>query len=335
MVIPSRGFSRVQRLRSGGVELEVLPAVPPPPELAGATWLPASRVTLTETWADGRAEFALGVPRTRTLAIEAEGLLETQLPELALGAATGVRQYPDQPELERELGSDGLTVRRTERYAVIAQSLGEVAVPAVELPWWNVREERWEVARIEARTIPVVPGTEPAVESPVAVAEPASAAAPSSAGANYWPLIAAALGGAWLATILLWLRARNGSVLPRIDGAAPRETKRTRAETPSSRRILKQLRAACTADDAQRAQRLLLEWAKLQFAPAPPHSLGVLRERLAEPLAGEVGALEAHLYGPAANPWTGTRLAALLADLDTVARPPGNDGKDPLVPLYR
>lgn len=335
MVIPSRGFSRVQRLRSGSIDLEVLPAVPPPPELAGATWLPASRVTLAETWADGRAEFALGVPRTRTLTVEAEGLLETQLPELAFGAADGVRQYPDQPELEREVASDGLTVRRIERYAVIAQSVGDIAIPAVELPWWNVRDERWEVARIESRTIPVVPGTEPDIESPPPTAEPANAAATPATDANYWPLIAATLGAAWLATILLWLRARNGSVLPRIDGAASRTAKRARAESPSSRRILKQLRAACVVGDAPRAQQLLLEWAKLQFASAPPHSLGALRERLAEPLASEVGALEAHLYGPGGTAWAGTGLAALLAGLDTVVRVPGKDGKDPLVPLYR
>ena len=48
MVIPDRGFSRVQRFRSDVLELTVQPAVAPPAALAGAAWLPAQRVTLTE-----------------------------------------------------------------------------------------------------------------------------------------------------------------------------------------------------------------------------------------------------------------------------------------------
>ena len=38
----------------------------------------------------------------------------------------------------------------TERFAVIAQQPGPVEFPPVELPWWNVDEERWEIARIES-----------------------------------------------------------------------------------------------------------------------------------------------------------------------------------------
>ena len=143
MVIPNRGFSRVQRLRSDPVDIDVLPAVPPPPEYAGAAWLPTTHLELTETWADRADEFSLGVPRTRTLKIEADGLLETQLPELELGNAKGIRQYPDQPELDREVTESGLKATRTERYAVIAQDVGVATIPAAVLPWWNVDTESW------------------------------------------------------------------------------------------------------------------------------------------------------------------------------------------------
>jgi hypothetical protein len=335
MVIPSRGFSRVQRLRSEPVALEVLPAVPPPPELAGAAWLPATQLRLTETWADGRAQFSLGVPRTRTLTIEGEGLLKTQLPELRFGPATGIRQYADQPELEQEIDAAGLTSRRIERYAVIAQNVGEVSIPAAELPWWNVRERRWEVARIEADAIPVAAGTEPDVAPPAPAAAPTVDRELPLPSGNYWPLVSAALGVAWLATILVWLRSRNGTVLPRVDGGGRRKRAFPAAVAPSSRRLLKQLRAACESDDAPRVQRLLLDWAKVRFAPDPPQSLGALRDRLPDALAAEVGALEGGLYGPAGTTWNGARLAQLLADLDSVARPAGKSDDDPLLPLYR
>jgi len=223
MVIPTRGFSRVQRLRSATVDLEVLPAVVPPPELAGASWLPAASLTLTEDWADDAEQFSLGVPRTRILTVAADGLLETQLPEIELAAATGIRQYPDQPELKREVTAAGLSVERVERYAVIAQAAGSTTLPAVELPWWNVRDERWEVARIEPRAIDVGPGAEIDVVAPPATPETETAEDP--APANYWPLVSSLLGIAWLATILLWLRARTGG--------ARLGARRKRARTPA------------------------------------------------------------------------------------------------------
>jgi hypothetical protein len=329
MVIPNRGFSNLKRLRSESVDLEVLPAVPPPPELAGAAWLPAKSLTLTEAWADDAPQFSVGVPRTRVLTIAAEGLLETQLPELKLEQVNGIRQYPDQPELTRELTPDGLKVTRVERYAVIAQAPGEATIPAAEMPWWNVREERWEVARLEPATIVVAPGAEaPPVSTTARELPPAGEFVTST---SYWPLVSAVLSLAWLATILLWLRARFGV------GRRKREAAQLSAHTTSrsSRRLSKQLRAACLADDGARARDLLLEWGSQAFAANPPTSLGALRERLSEPLATEVGLLEAELYGREGQPWSGRELAALAESLDSVKTAPDKGDRDPLVPLYR
>ena len=329
MIVPNRGFSRVQRLRSDTVDLEVLPAVPPPPELAGAVWLPAKSLSLTEAWADGGEEFSVGVPRTRILTIAAEGLLETQLPELKVEPAAGIRQYPDQPDLARESTSEGLKVTRIERYAVIAQTAGDASIPAAEIPWWNVRDERWEVARLEPQVVSVAPSAQAVPEpAPPAEALPAEGFVTST---SYWPLVSAVLSLAWLTTILLWLRARFGI------GRRKREAEqfRERSAPVSSRRLSKQLHAACVADDAARARDLLLEWANQHFSSDPPGSLGSLRERLPEPLAAEVGGLEAELYGRQGQPWSGRRLAALAASLDSVKSGPEPSERDPLVPLYR
>jgi hypothetical protein len=99
--------------------------------------------------------------------------------------------------------------------------------------------------------------------------------------------------------------------------------------------LSRQLRAACLADDGARARDLLLEWAKQAFAADPPASLGALRERLPEPLASAVGALEAELYGRQGQPWSGRELAALSESLDSVKTAPDKGDRDPLVPLYR
>lgn len=328
MVIPNRGFSRVQRLRSDSLELDVRAAVAPPPALAGAAWLPARNLRLTESWSDPEQDFSLGVPRTRTLTVEADGVLETQLPELKIGAADGIRQYPDQPELGGQSTDLGLQGRRIERFAVIAQREGEIEVPGVELPWWNIDTERWEVARIEPRTVTVTPGSSPSITP---APEPEAAAPPpvSDVPAGYWPFVSAGLALGWVATVAFMLRHRF--TRPRPRGAVRPPPRRG-----SNRQHLRQLRAACHANDAAEAQRLLLEWAKLRF-DEPPQSLGALAGCLPDELAAAVNELEAAMYGPSPETqWDGARLAAALATVDSVARAAASgDDADPLLPLYR
>ena len=146
---------------------------------------------ISATWADGSREFSVGVPRTRILTVAAEGLLETQVPELVLEQVAGIRQYPDQPELTRERTPEGLKVTRTERYAVIAQAAGEALIPAAEMAWWNVREERWEVARLEPESITVAAGkeAESVPTTSVAMAVPPGVGADVTRTATAWPLV--------------------------------------------------------------------------------------------------------------------------------------------------
>ncbi len=97
MVIPDRGFSRVSRFRSSTLDLAVQPAVAPPASMHGAVWLPAQRVALSEKWSDDSTALTVGIPRTRQVTIEADGLLETQLPELALPQAPAFVNTPTSP----------------------------------------------------------------------------------------------------------------------------------------------------------------------------------------------------------------------------------------------
>jgi len=327
-VIPNRGFSRRQSLRSDSIELEVLPAVAPPTSHPNAVWLPARSLGLIETWGDGAGSFEQGVPRTRELTIIASGVLDTQLPELELAEASGIRQYADQPDLSREVGADGITARRTERLAVIANQPGTVEFPPVELPWWNVIARRWEIATIDARTVDVEPSADaPPPEAAEPGRSPLSPDLPELTDAGLWPWVSAVLAVGWLATaaaLAYTLRARRR---PSPGRAEPRAT--------SSRTLLKQLVAACRVDDAHRTRELLLTWAARQFSEDPPANLGALAERFSGPLAEEVRSLEAALYGREHNVWRGQKLAELLRTTQMVNRSASNKDPDPLVPLYR
>lgn len=330
MVIPNRGFSRVQRFRSETVEIDVQPAVPPPSSMPNAVWLPAARLELSERWSD-EGLLAVGVPRTRTLVVEADGLLDTQLPELRLETRDGIRQYADQPELDREVTDRGLRARRTERYAVLATTPGDIELPGIELPWFNVVSGRWEVARLEPQTLSVLPSAEPPPSAPGTPAEESRPSAVDAvpAGPGLWPLLSAFLAAGWLATLGLWWRSVHGGRAPR------RRVRPAPAPHTNERRLRKRIRAACETDDAGEARRLLLEWAELKFAPDPPRSLGALAARLPADVGRDVLDLEAHLYGAAGGRWSGERLAAAVGTLDAVARGAAAPKAETLSPLYR
>jgi hypothetical protein len=330
MVIPNRGFSRVQRYSSDTVQVEVLPAVAPPAEYPQAVWLPARSVELSERWSEPPDTLEMGIPRTRALTIEANGLLETQLPDLEIVQADGIRQYADQPELDRSVSPAGMTAERTERYAVIAQRAGNIELPAVELPWWNVATRQWEVARIEPRTIEVTPSTEavaPVSEAPEAA--PAQTQVVVEHPRLAWWL-SAIFGMGWLLTAAAWWRAARHtrrSAEPADSGARGRFD-------GSARNALQRLQRACAAHDARAARTALLDWAAREAAFEGCHSLGVLAERLPADAGAAVRDLERHLYASGAGDWDGTTLAGYVTSLPSSRQTAAKAVRDPLPSLY-
>jgi hypothetical protein len=330
MVIPNRGFSRLQRLRSDAADIDVKAAVPPPAEYPNAVWLPARELNIAERWSEEGKDFTLGVPRTRTLTVKAVGLLETQLPELPIESSDGIRQYPDQPELDRQVTDRGIEARRVERYAVIAQDSGRVEIAGVELPWFNTSTQRWDVARIPPRSVNVLPGEQPDTSAvPAPAAPPAAARAPPPAP-DRWRWVSLFLASGWLLTVALWLRSRALPAAAESRGRAVSAPKRG-----ANRALLRRLRAACDHGDAAAAAQGLLEWAALRFERDPPKTLGTLAARLPEDVAAELERLEAHLYGSVRTPWDGKALAAALGKIDAVREPGREQRADPLLPLYR
>jgi hypothetical protein len=328
MVIPDRGFSRVQRFRSDVLELTVQPAVAPPPALAGAAWLPAQRVTLTEQWSEPGDELAVGIPRTRTIGVEAVGLLETQLPDLPLETQPGIRQYADRPELARDVTADGLLSRRNVSYAVIAQTPGDVTLSGVRLPWFNVGTQRWEVAELPALPLRITPSADAAGAPPVA--EPTAAAPPVLARErNLWPWISGALALAWVATVALWWRGRGRTPRPEATPLQPA------AAAKPLRKILRDLDSACAVNDPAAARDALLAYGETRFTADAPRSLGVLAALLPDDAAREVLALEAHIYGAQAGVWRGDGLKAVLGALERAGTATEQPTGEPLLPLYR
>lgn len=172
----------ISGLRSAPIDITVrdIPAEFP----AGAIWLPATDVTLTEQWSDPSTSASVGDQQVRTTSLLAVGPAAHQLPKMQQSEPQGsasrssVRIYPEAPILDETITS-AMTRQstRTERQAHLFTQNGTVTLPAIRVPWWDVTRDELRWASLPARTLtisgapaPALPGA--AVTPQVAPAEP-------------------------------------------------------------------------------------------------------------------------------------------------------------------
>ena len=309
--------------------VNVLPIPAPPAEHPDAAWLPARELTVTESWSRGAAEIKAGEPLTRHVTISALGQLETQIPALEPPVAEGINVYPDKPELSRTVEAGGIRGVRKDQYAMIGVQPGTVTLPALEVPWWNTAEARWEVARLPERNIRILPSGEAPVAEP-GIAEPATAAAENGEPPleilprNFWRRLSELLGAVWLLTVFAWWWSSR-----------PPRRKREPRPVPLHKqqaRHLKAARRAAQGGDAAGVRRALLDWAALQWRDDPPRSIGVIAQRVSLPLAEELTKLSSASYGPNAGDFDGDALAKALRSF-TIKKGDAPDSEEQLPPL--
>ncbi|MCY4363069.1 MAG: BatD family protein, partial [Gammaproteobacteria bacterium] len=145
---PFSGGTKTVVRQSEPVELQVEPI---PAAWRGGHWLPAAHVQIAEEWSANPLELLPGEPVTRTLALSAQGLTSSQLPELEELFPGDFRQYPDMPVLENTGSADGMTAVRRQKSAIIPAQAGEYTLPEISLPWWNTETQTMENAVLPER----------------------------------------------------------------------------------------------------------------------------------------------------------------------------------------
>jgi hypothetical protein len=88
----------------------------PRPATVHGEWLPAEQITLHESWEDKPPQLKVGEPVTRTITIEAKGLVAPQIPPLSLAQPANARSYPEAPGNQSR--TDGVAV-----YGITKQSV--------------------------------------------------------------------------------------------------------------------------------------------------------------------------------------------------------------------
>lgn len=348
-ISPARFEARVLRdgritgrkvFESESHRVTILPIPAPPADMPDAAWLPARDVQLSEEWSKPPDEMKAGEPVTRIITLSALGQIETQLPTIEAPDVDGLNVYADMPELGRAIEADGIRGVRKDQYAIIGLVGGELELPQLEVPWWDIEAGEWRVATLPSRTLTVEGGEPPpVVEAPPVVVAPAESALPvqtmsadpaaALAATSFWQRVAEGLAVLWILTLAAWWWSSR---------SRPRQSREPRVpeEPPVHKQqkdLIKAARQAATDGDGTGVRTALLKWARLQWPDNGPRSLGDISDRVAAPLADELRRFSAASYSADGGSWDAAALASALRSITVVTRKEDAVASEPLPPL--
>lgn len=116
-------------------------------------WWAASSLTIDESWDKNFEGLKPGFSIKRTITIKADGLLAMMLPEINHPPIKGLAHYVKTPRLKDDNTRGNKLGTRVQDIDYVVEESGEVTIPAVELTWFNTKEQRVEVAKLDAQTI--------------------------------------------------------------------------------------------------------------------------------------------------------------------------------------
>jgi hypothetical protein len=307
-------FGRPTRLKSPSIPLQVKPQ--PASYPADVPWLPARALSLNEAWSPEPDQLEVGQSVTRNVLMKVEGLSAAQLPPLNTTLPAGIRSYPEQPKLANQTSADGVIGSREETQALVPTQSGELQLPAIEVVWWNTREDRLIRTRVPGRKVQVVDNPNLTATQP-APAEPAPMVINNAQLLWPWQLASGLLALTTLLGFSLWWRARKQpAVVSSVQTG------------PSPRTLLDELKRASQANDAQLTRQTLDAWARQQ-----PETLAAMGERF-PPLAEALDALNGALYSADEPSWDGKDLWQAIRNMPPLKVSSSPAENSPLPPLY-
>lgn len=148
----TRTRTRTLTRRAENVVLNVRPR---PDGLEGNWWLPAKEVKLQSAWSAPVSNLAVDQPITRTVHLMAQGVADSQLPQIEVPEVENISIYADTPTAATNISETGLMSQQTNTWAVIAQVPGELVLPEVRVNWFDTTTGEARVAVLPEEIITV------------------------------------------------------------------------------------------------------------------------------------------------------------------------------------
>lgn len=322
---PMFGNSRSYIKRTEPLTLNVIER---PEGISQSSWLPASRVSLEQSFSQDIQQLKVGDSITRSIRLSAVGIAAAQLPPLSDATIDGLKFYPDQPQIKDNESALGIVGQRIEQTAIIATRPGRFTLPEQRIRWWDVQSNQAQEAVLPAVSFEVIatPGSTQE-ETPQATPQPELPTPTVVNVAKPWYLV----WQWWLICLLLLaLLVAQHILLKRLLSKAQPGINQRQAKTNPG----KALKAACDSDDAKSAYPLLLRWCKNYWEGQPVNSLSQLEKLGAcKELCQQALLLEQHLYSAKSGQWQGKALYQAVEHQAGLKQPPqASHGLPPLYP---
>lgn len=296
--------TRNERVSSKPITLTVLTA----PETFKGHWVAAEQLEVKQQWSGDVQTMKVGEPLTRTLTLIAKGTTVGQLPKLQqILGNEDLKTYPDQPRLEEQKNPQGIVAIREEKIAFIPAKAGTYVLPAVKIPWFNVKTQHIETSIIPAVTIIAYSTdtvTQPNKARPlekfidkkkVINNSPKSNSHDSLVNSYFWQGLATFFALGWLITVVfffrIWKKTTHLNIIPPLKN--------------SFNDINADLKKACANHDAMTTKQILISWGKRKYNVT---TLGTLAEFCDARLRDEILILNQHLYSRQSKSWDGKKL---------------------------
>jgi len=318
-----------------------------PAHMPANEWMPSSKVELSEQWSGDLDSLIVGEPITRTIRINAQGLTGAQILPLPIIESPNYKVYPDQPQLEEQAIGDGVLGTRTESLALVPNRAGELVIPAIEMRWWDTKNQRMQTASLPATKVQVNPSTAInnaplANNAPLTTMEPLGLnpepagffGSVGSAKASMLVKLSLLLNALLLATIALLLFSRRKQ----------RTIKQTSSQQKTSpllnlKQQLKAIEIEAKNNNLMAMRDGIVTWGQSLFAETPPTTLKALSLLLDDAeLQQQFAQLDRQLYkGEAESTEDSLDVSLLLQRLkqqSTFSRSSVSSSGNGLKPLY-
>jgi hypothetical protein len=318
-----------------------------PAHVPANQWMPSSKVELSEQWSGDLDSLIVGEPITRTIRINAQGLTGAQILPLPIIESPNYKVYPDQPQLEEQAIGDGVLGTRTESLALVPNQAGELVIPAIEMRWWDTKNQRMQTASLPATKVQVNPSTAInnaplADNAPLTTMEPLDLnpepagffGSVGSAKASMLVKLSLLLNALLLATIALLLFSRRKQ----------RTIKQTSSQQKTSpllnlKQQLKAIEIEAKNNNLMAMRDGIVTWGQCLFAETPPTTLKALSLLLDDAeLQQQFAQLDRQLYkGEAESTEDSLDVSLLLQRLkqqSTFSRSSVSSSGNGLKPLY-
>jgi|TARA_B110000444_G_scaffold32730_1_gene27934 hypothetical protein len=306
-------------------------AIPSPPLThPNADWLPARDVSISEEWSRDLGDLRSGEPITRQINITAVGQLSTQLPSLDYRVNNKLKIYPDKPKFSDRVEAPGIIASRTDQYAMIGMTAGEIQLLGIELPWWDIINREWKIAILPAKKITIKPSLDNLVEEKIIPLAKELESTPSNevVSDELWKNISVAMAVLWILTILFWFYSKP-----------TKKRKEKNTFEPPYKKLEREMRKVIKAAASSKKEKFklaLYDWSRIKWPEDIPRNIEEIASRVENPLSDELKVFNKIAYGTEQNEiWDGADMVSAIKKISfskTRGRKKIDQGLPPLAP---